>query len=94
MITDKYVELNDGLFEVALVKRPTNVAEMNQILTDIVNGSFNSNQMYTFKTAFLHIEAEEEVPWTLDGEFGGRHLSVDIRNRKQAMEIYVPANGE
>lgn len=91
MLTDKYVELNDGLFEVALVKRPTNAAELNQILTDVVNGSFNSDQMYTFKTAFLQIEAEDEVPWTLDGEFGGKHREVEIRNLRQAMEIYVPA---
>ena len=92
MLTDKYVELNDGLFEVALIKRPTNVMELNQILTDVMNGSFNSSQMYTFKTAYLHIDAEEEIPWTLDGEFGGKHLEVDIRNRKEALEIYVPYN--
>ena len=91
MITDKYVELNDGLFEVALVKRPTSAAEMNQLLNDAVNGNFGSEQMYySFKTSSLHFESEEEVPWTLDGEFGGRHRSADIRNRMQAMEIYIP----
>ena len=42
------------------------------------------------KTASLHIESEEEVAWTLDGEFGGRHRVVDMENRKQALEIRVP----
>ena len=46
--------------------------------------------MYCFKTASLHIESEEEVPWTLDGEFGGKHYVVDMQNRKQALEIRVP----
>ena len=34
-ITGKYVELDDGEFEVTLIKRPTNAIELNQILTDL-----------------------------------------------------------
>ena len=33
--------------------------------------------------------AEEEIPWTLDGEFGGDHREVLIQNHHQAMEIMV-----
>ena len=89
-ITGKYVELDDGEFEVTLIKRPTNAIELNQILTDLVNRNIDTDQMYCFKTASLHIESEEEVPWTLDGEFGGKHYVVDMQNRKQALEIRVP----
>ena len=89
-ITGKYVELDDGEFEVTLIKRPTNAIELNQILTDLVNRNIDTDQMYCFKTASLHIESEEEVAWTLDGEFGGRHRVVDMENRKQALEIRVP----
>jgi len=32
----------------------------------------------------------EEIPWTLDGEFGGEHDSVCIKNAKQALKIVVP----
>lgn len=90
-ITGKNVELNDGLFEVTLIKRPTNPMELNQILADLVNMKFDTDQMYCFKSASLRIEAEEEIPWTLDGEFGGRHRSVELLNRKEALEIRVPA---
>ena len=38
----------------------------------------------------LQIESTEEIAWTLDGEFGGRHSRVEIRNYKQALEIRVP----
>ena len=89
-ITGKYVELDDGEFEVTLIKRPTNAIELNQILTDLVNRNIDTDQMYCFKTASLHIESEEEVAWTLDGEFGGRHRVVDMENRKHALEIRVP----
>ena len=89
-ITGKYVELNDGLFEVTLIKRPTNPIELNQILADLVNRNIDTDQMYCFKTASLCLESEEEIPWTLDGEFGGRHCFVQIRNQKQQLAIRVP----
>ncbi len=89
-ITGKNVELNDGLFEVTLIKRPNNAMELNQILADLVNADFNTSQMYCFKTASLHVESEEEIPWTLDGEFGGKHQSVEIVNRKEALQIWIP----
>lgn len=91
-ITGRNVELDDGLFEVILIRRPSNAIELNQILADLINNSFDSDHMYCFKTASLHIEAEEEIAWTLDGEFGGRHRAVELRNRRQAMQIMVPRN--
>ena len=45
--------------------------ELNQILADLVNRKIDTDQMYCFKSASLRFESEEEVPWTLDGEFGG-----------------------
>lgn len=89
-ITGKNVELNDGLFEVTLIKRPNNAIELNQILADLVNANFNTNQMYCFKTASLRVESQEEIPWTLDGEFGGRHQDVEIVNKKEALQIWIP----
>ena len=46
--------------------------------------------MYCFKTASLRVESEEEIPWTLDGEFGGRHQNVEIVNKKEALQIWIP----
>ena len=45
--------------------------------------------MYTFRTGNLHIECREEIPWTLDGEFGGEHTHVFIENHHRAVEIMV-----
>ena len=89
-ITGKYVELDDGLFEVTLIKRPNNAMELNQILADLVNRRIDTDQMYCFKSASLHMEAQEEVAWTLDGEFGGKHREVDIRNQKRRIHFRVP----
>ncbi len=90
-ITGKYVDLSDGVFEVTLIKRPSNPMELNQILTALVMKDIDTDQMYCFKTSYMRIESEEEVAWTLDGEFGGRHTDVVVRNQKQALSIMVPS---
>ena len=48
----------------------------------------DSDLIYSFKTDAVHITAKEEVSWTLDGEFGGAHREVVIRNLKQRVEIF------
>lgn len=90
-ITGKYVDLSDGLFEVTLVKRPKNLEELNQILAALTNRDIDAAQMYCFKTPYLKFESEEEVAWTLDGEFGGKHTEVIVENQKQALNIMVPS---
>lgn len=88
-ITGKNVELNDGLFEVTLIKRPNNMIELNSILAALISEKFDSKYMYCFKTASLQIASEQEVAWTLDGEFGGNHTKVELNNIKEAIDIIV-----
>lgn len=90
-ITGKYVELNDGEFEVTLIKKPSNPLELNMIMASLVNRNINTDYMYCFKTDNIVFESEKEIPWTTDGEFGGSHKKVHIRDRKQAIEIIVPS---
>lgn len=89
-ITGKYVELDDGVFEVTLIRKPTNPLELNLIIAALLNRNINNDYMYCFKTAEIAFEAPQEIPWTMDGEFGGSHKRVCIKNRKQAVTIRVP----
>lgn len=88
-ITGKYVQLDDGEFEVTLIKKPSNPVELNQIMVALINRNINTDCMYCFKTNALRIICEEEIAWTLDGEFGGKHREVNIKNQKQALYIRV-----
>jgi len=89
-ITGKFVDLSDGKFEVTLIKRPRNLDDLNQIISSLTLRDIDAAQMYCFKTSRLVFESSEPVAWTLDGEFGGRHTSVLLENRKQAMKIMIP----
>lgn len=89
-ITGDNVKLDDGVFEVTLIRRPGNPVELNTIMAALLNRNIDTDLMDCFTASELQIESAEEVAWTLDGEFGGRHSRVEIRNYKQALEIRVP----
>ena len=81
------VLLDDGLFEVTLIKNPKNPIELNKILAGLANRENDNELIYSFKTSELHMESEEEVPWTLDGEFGGSHTDLTITNLNKQITI-------
>lgn len=93
-IMGKEVKFNDGEFEVTLIKKPKNPAELNEIITALLVESFDTKHMYTFKSGDIVLESEEEIPWTLDGEFGGQHSKVEILNKQQALDIMIQQETE
>ena len=88
-LTGKNVDMNDGLFEVTLIRHPKNPLQLQKIMTALVMAEDNTDMIYSFKSKKLMIETEEEVPWTLDGEFGGDHTYVEIENRHKALNLYL-----
>ena len=88
-ITGKNVKLDDGVFEVTLIKKPKNPVELNNIILSLLNRDIDTKSMYCFRTAELTLESAEPLAWTLDGENGGAHKSVRIKNLHQAIEIRV-----
>lgn len=86
----KQVIFDDGLFEVTLIKKPKNPLELQEIIAALLIEQIDTKYMYTFKTGHITFESLEEIPWTLDGEFGGEHDYVEIENLRQQLGIMVP----
>ncbi|MDE6661943.1 MAG: YegS/Rv2252/BmrU family lipid kinase [Lachnospiraceae bacterium] len=89
-ITGKDVELNDGMFEVTLIRKPAILKDMNDIMAALTDKRIESDAIKVFKASKIIIESEQEVAWTLDGEYGGSHNKVVVENKKEALEIKVP----
>lgn len=83
------IALNDGLFEVILVKNPKNVIEMNQIVSNIVSKNFNSGPLTMLKSRKIKFTFDYPVKWTRDGEAGGAHRVVELENLHSAIKILV-----
>lgn len=85
------VVLDDGLFEVALVKMPKNAIDLQLTINDLLKQQVDSAYIYFFKTSEIKINSTEEISWTLDGEFGGSTNEVIIKNHRQAITIIKDA---
>ncbi len=84
------VKLDDGEFEVLLIKYPRSLEEVNLITSSLLAQDPDPEYVYYFKTSHLEIHSEEEVAWSLDGENGGQHKDVEITNLNRAFTICVP----
>lgn len=81
------VELDDGLFEVVLVRKPTSIADVSASLQALIRRQIppEESALLTFHASKLTFASDTPLPWTVDGEFGGRHQTAVIENRKQAL---------
>lgn len=70
-ITGPHVSLNDGLFEILLIKRPPTLLELNEILIAVFDRRYESEYVVSLCAPSVCVTSEENIPWTLDGEYGG-----------------------
>ena len=90
----KHVVLDDGKFDCLLVRKPENVADVQRLLTQVLTNNIEDKDELFFKTkaSKVVIKSEEEINWTLDGEFGGAHTEVEIVNHQKALKLCL--NGD
>lgn len=93
-LTGRNVDMDDGLFEVTLIRMPGNPMELQEIITALLTEEDNTDQIYSFKTSRIKFTCNEPLAWTLDGEFGGNHLEVDIENKHKALNLLLRSTKE
>ncbi len=89
-LVGKSVRMDDGVFEVTLLRKPKGTAELQNILTSIISADMSSEALYTFKASQLTIHSPGEVPWVLDGEYGGAPKEISVNVREKALNIFCP----
>ncbi len=86
-LTGKNVQLDDGEFEVTLVKNPSNPLELNEIIAYLTGIIPETKMVYSFKSGEVNIRSRSSIAWTLDGENGGDHWNVHIKNHHQKLNF-------
>ncbi len=85
----KHVVLDDGKFDCLLVRKPSSVADIQKILMQVLTNNIEDKDDIFFisKASRVVIRSEEEIKWTLDGEFGGAHKEVTILNHQKVLKL-------
>lgn len=84
-LDSKIVSMNDGLFEVLLIKMPQNVNELHKAVWGLINSDFSDDIFEFFKTDDISFEMPADADWSLDGEFAKGVKDVSIENIENAI---------
>ncbi|MCD8397467.1 MAG: YegS/Rv2252/BmrU family lipid kinase [Lachnospiraceae bacterium] len=88
------IELDDGLFEVLLVRTPGDLLDWQKMLSALLISEESNEHVIRFKTHRLVVRSEEPLAWTRDGEDGGEHLEVELENLPRTLDIMTGDNPE
>lgn len=83
------VALDDGEFEVALVKYPATLADLNALVSQAVSKNYSGEMLTIQKAKCVRFTFAEPVPFTRDGEPGGVCTDVRIENVRAAVRLIV-----
>lgn len=85
----RHMSFADGLFETVLIRNPQNPLQLQRIVNCLLTENLDDELIVFRKTSKVAIKCKEEVPWSLDGEYGGSYKNVRVYNIKKAISIML-----
>lgn len=86
------IGINDGVFEALFIRKPQNFIELQSLIMAASVRDFNNKLILSLTASRLRVTCEEEIPWTVDGEFGGNHREAEIQNHASAIKMILKAD--
>jgi len=84
-INTKNALLDDGEFEVLLLRMPQNPLDLQIIISALLKQEINEKFMEFFTSQSLLIESDSNANWTLDGEEGGNPTLIQVTIKNKAI---------
>lgn len=83
------VDMNDGLFELLLVRKPHSLLEMSDCVLALTTQDYHTPMLTMVSTPAVRIEAPEDMDWTLDGEHESGHALCEVLNLHSAVNVMI-----
>ena len=81
------VDMADGKFEVLLVRPPKDLVELSKCIQSLQKQQYNSPMISFLSTSQVLVNADPNVPWSLDGERATAEGQLQIRNLPRAIRL-------
>ena len=82
------VVLDDGLFELILIRNPKNPNALYRTIKNINHQDFTDDAIIFRRVKWAEFTFETPTAWSLDGESGGATKTVYIENLRHAVKIF------
>lgn len=86
-IDDKTFRINDGKFEIVLVRKLNSAAELPLVLMKLQKQEYDGKQVIMIQANDVTFTSPHPVSWLIDGEHGGDLKTVHITNLSQFIEV-------
>ncbi|MBU5625994.1 YegS/Rv2252/BmrU family lipid kinase [Oscillibacter sp. MSJ-2] len=83
------VVLDDGKFELLLVPSPKNPIELQNLLLALLSQQYEQGGLVFRHVSNVRVVTEEELSWSLDGEYAPSEPTVEIMNIQGALDILL-----
>ena len=87
---ESVVKLNDGRFEILLIRNPDNILKLQPIIDGILKRDFDKEGIEFFTAESVTVTGAGGLSWTLDGEYAEGTDEIVISNMHNAIELIVP----
>ena len=82
------VRVDDGMFEVFLIRMPKDVVELSELLFLLSTGVLESKYTEFFRISEMQVRSESNMNWSLDGEPApGDGTAADVRVLPQRLQL-------
>ncbi len=79
--------LDDGLVDITLVRKPETADDATKLLNALLTQQPDGTMVFQHRGKSLEYEADKEVPWTVDGEFGGSFKKQNVFIKKRYLKM-------
>ncbi len=83
------VDMNDGKFELLLVKSPANINELNEIVVALTTQKYDVSALSFCTASAVQVYAPADMDWTLDGERAQGGESFRVENLHSAIRLIM-----
>ena len=83
------VVLDDGRFEMLLIPNPKTPGDLQKLVMALLEQKYDREGLVFRHVSSIHLETEEDLPWSLDGEYAPSQPEVTVENRRQALTMLL-----
>ena len=83
------VVLDDGKFEMLLIPNPKTPADLQKLVMALLEQKYDREGLVFRHVSSIHLETEENLPWSLDGEYAPSLPAVEIVNRQRTLRVLL-----
>lgn len=82
-----HVQMDDGQFELLLLRMPKTVIDLNNLIAGITRMEYDQPGVIFRHVSSITLTTDDDIPWSLDGEYAPSCPEVHIQNLHHAIEL-------